>query len=294
MDGFYPSGAATPGDAFTPTGALVKAVLVNTCQDMTSISGYPSNQEGWGRHQPRRIAPPRDRAPSKLVVVDVRKRQRPRRRAKVADAGAVPRSRRAPLPLEITLAFHDAPGTRRTRRIPVDQQPRPHGRRASTEQRRLPRQRVHERLVVHRRLARTLKNNVERSRAAGARSSARGSIDDQRDQRPRRRRRATACASPATSRPSAAAEARTRPNYCTPGLTSNFCLAVDQSSSWRRQRLGRVERLHASSAEQRSKAAIARACLFYGAHRPRTRRPGRPNSSQLPVREGPRATHGRA
>jgi len=49
MEGFYPSGFATPGDAFTPTGALIKAILLSATVDMTSIAGYPSNQEGWGR-----------------------------------------------------------------------------------------------------------------------------------------------------------------------------------------------------------------------------------------------------
>ncbi|MCB9841348.1 MAG: S8 family serine peptidase [Phycisphaeraceae bacterium] len=48
-DGFYPSGAASPSDAFTPTGALVKAVMLNSTVDMTGVSGYPSNLEGWGR-----------------------------------------------------------------------------------------------------------------------------------------------------------------------------------------------------------------------------------------------------
>ena len=48
-DGFYPSGAAVGGDAFTPSGALIKAVVLNCAQDMTGIGGYPSNQEGWGR-----------------------------------------------------------------------------------------------------------------------------------------------------------------------------------------------------------------------------------------------------
>lgn len=49
MDGFYPSGAINPADAFTPTGALIKATLINASVDMTGISGFPSNQEGWGR-----------------------------------------------------------------------------------------------------------------------------------------------------------------------------------------------------------------------------------------------------
>jgi hypothetical protein len=47
--GFYPTGIATPGDAFTPTGALTKATLINTTVDMTGVAGYPSNREGWGR-----------------------------------------------------------------------------------------------------------------------------------------------------------------------------------------------------------------------------------------------------
>lgn len=48
-DGYYPSGAATVGDGFTPTGALVKATMLNSAVDMTGVTGYPSNREGWGR-----------------------------------------------------------------------------------------------------------------------------------------------------------------------------------------------------------------------------------------------------
>lgn len=48
-DGYYPSGTANAPDAFTPSGALVKATLINSAADMTGIAGYPSNQEGWGR-----------------------------------------------------------------------------------------------------------------------------------------------------------------------------------------------------------------------------------------------------
>jgi hypothetical protein len=49
VDGYYPSGAASPSDAFNPSAALVKAALLNSCRDMTGIAGYPSTQEGWGR-----------------------------------------------------------------------------------------------------------------------------------------------------------------------------------------------------------------------------------------------------
>ena len=48
-EGYYPSGAATPSNALVPTNALMKAVLLNSCRDMTGVSGYPNNTEGWGR-----------------------------------------------------------------------------------------------------------------------------------------------------------------------------------------------------------------------------------------------------
>ena len=48
-DGYYPTGVATPANAFTPSGALLRAVMVNSAVDMAGIFGYPSNVEGWGR-----------------------------------------------------------------------------------------------------------------------------------------------------------------------------------------------------------------------------------------------------
>lgn len=48
MRGYYPTGTPTPGDEFTPTGALLKATLLNASRDMTGVAGYPSNREGWG------------------------------------------------------------------------------------------------------------------------------------------------------------------------------------------------------------------------------------------------------
>jgi len=49
VEGYYPTGIANAIDAFEPSGALLKAVLVNSAQDMTGLAGYPSLQEGWGR-----------------------------------------------------------------------------------------------------------------------------------------------------------------------------------------------------------------------------------------------------
>ena len=45
--GFYPLGAAG-GDALLPSAALVKAMLVNSGQDMGTLD-QPNNNEGWGR-----------------------------------------------------------------------------------------------------------------------------------------------------------------------------------------------------------------------------------------------------
>ncbi len=47
--GFYPSGAASAGDAFVPGGQLIKAMLVNGAADMTGVAGFPNTREGWGR-----------------------------------------------------------------------------------------------------------------------------------------------------------------------------------------------------------------------------------------------------
>jgi subtilisin family serine protease len=56
MDGFYPSGTKSAGDAMTPTAALLKAMLINSAVSMTgtdnsggTITPIPSNEQGWGR-----------------------------------------------------------------------------------------------------------------------------------------------------------------------------------------------------------------------------------------------------
>lgn len=49
VDGFYPSGSATPGDGFTPSAALLRAAVVNSGQQMTGEGSIPNNTQGWGR-----------------------------------------------------------------------------------------------------------------------------------------------------------------------------------------------------------------------------------------------------
>lgn len=49
-DGYYPSGAPVASDAFTPSGALIKAVVLNSATDMLGFAvAPPNNNEGWGR-----------------------------------------------------------------------------------------------------------------------------------------------------------------------------------------------------------------------------------------------------
>src|SRR5262249_27568911 len=47
--GFYPWGGANPSDDFTPTGAVLKAMVLNAGVRMLSQTDYPSNNAGWGR-----------------------------------------------------------------------------------------------------------------------------------------------------------------------------------------------------------------------------------------------------
>jgi len=50
-DGWYPTGAKTPANGFTPSGALLRATLVNSAQAMTGTgtTPIPGNCQGWGR-----------------------------------------------------------------------------------------------------------------------------------------------------------------------------------------------------------------------------------------------------
>ncbi len=51
-EGWYPTGTRQPHHAFTPSGALLKAALLNATVDAAGIAGYPgaaATGEGWGR-----------------------------------------------------------------------------------------------------------------------------------------------------------------------------------------------------------------------------------------------------
>ncbi|MCB9867284.1 MAG: S8 family serine peptidase [Phycisphaerales bacterium] len=76
VDGFYPNGARGSGPSLVPTGALLRAALINSATDMALEPGYPSNVEGWGVLGLHRTLYLADRAPGaaghrRLVVRDV-------------------------------------------------------------------------------------------------------------------------------------------------------------------------------------------------------------------------------
>ncbi len=48
-EGWYPSGTKNAPDGFTPSGALVKATMVNSAINMTNATAIPSACQGWGR-----------------------------------------------------------------------------------------------------------------------------------------------------------------------------------------------------------------------------------------------------
>ncbi len=107
ISGFYPGGTANPADARTPSGSLLRAMLVNSATDVTGITGSPSNQEGWGRVVGDSAAYFAGDA-RRLIVRDVRHALGGLETGEQAnfsiDVGPSPTE-----PLRLTLAYADAP-----------------------------------------------------------------------------------------------------------------------------------------------------------------------------------------
>jgi hypothetical protein len=106
-EGWFPTGTARPVDVRTPTGALIKATLLNATIDMTGVAGYPSNNEGWGLVRlnnslfftgaPRRLSAWDVRHADGLATAEFQ--------AFTVNVAA------STEPLKVTLAWSDAPGT---------------------------------------------------------------------------------------------------------------------------------------------------------------------------------------
>ncbi len=49
VEGWYPTGSPQAANSRTPSGALLKAILVNSSRNMGGTLGFATNVEGWGR-----------------------------------------------------------------------------------------------------------------------------------------------------------------------------------------------------------------------------------------------------
>jgi hypothetical protein len=114
MDGFYPTGAKTTANGFTPTAALLKAAMINSAVSMTGtdnagepITPIPSNEQGWGRVQLDRAL---------LFEGSARKLYLDDHRAGIAAGTTAPvtytiNAVDASQPLKVTLVWSDYEGT---------------------------------------------------------------------------------------------------------------------------------------------------------------------------------------
>lgn len=117
-DGYYPEGVPVYSHGLVPTGALLKAALVNSAVDVTNITGFPGPREGWGRVLADNVLYfPGD--VSRLNVRDVHNN--------TPDALVGGQSREYPVtvnggsvPLKVTLAYHDAPAAINAAFAPVN------------------------------------------------------------------------------------------------------------------------------------------------------------------------------
>jgi subtilisin family serine protease len=118
-EGFYPTGAPRPADALTPSGALLKAMIINSGQDITfNADGYPGVREGWGRVLADASVFLAGDA-RKLIIRDVRRTDT----AALSTAGSarsVVRVASGTQSFRVTLCFTDAPAAVNASLAPVN------------------------------------------------------------------------------------------------------------------------------------------------------------------------------
>lgn len=117
-DGYYPTGLPVYSHAFVPSGALLKATLINSAIDLTSQPGFPGLLEGWGRV----VADHALYFPGDVSTLNVRDVRNNTPAALVAGQGDqyTITIASAAAPLKVTLAFADAPGALNTSFAPVN------------------------------------------------------------------------------------------------------------------------------------------------------------------------------
>ena len=115
-EGWWATGSADPANSITPTGALMRAVLVCSAVDMSGPAGYPNNTEGWGILRLDRALMFSDNGRN-LVVRDVRNTFGLRAGENFTQRYTINQASRQ---LRVVLAYTDAPGTTGTVRTLVN------------------------------------------------------------------------------------------------------------------------------------------------------------------------------
>jgi hypothetical protein len=109
-DGFYPTGRARPGDGFEPSAALIKAVLIASAVDLSTMGcpdePIPSRDQGWGLVQ-LDTALAFAGGDHRLVISDAREGFSSSRYGPARVSIAVVR----PGPLKVVLVWTDAPSS---------------------------------------------------------------------------------------------------------------------------------------------------------------------------------------
>ena len=104
-DGWYPTGAAVPANGFTPSAALLKAMAINSADNVVSGFTAPDNNVGWGRLTADNVLYFAGDA-RKLLLVDntvgLANAQYLEYQINVVDGS---------IPLEVTLCWSDFPGS---------------------------------------------------------------------------------------------------------------------------------------------------------------------------------------
>ena len=121
-DGFYPTGAKVPANSLVPSGALLRAVLVNSSVDMTAYPSPnklpPNTNEGFGRILLDNSVYLAGDA-RKLLIKDIRNTA-PSALATGATSSTSFRVNSTSQILRVTMAFSDAPATIPTAFAPVN------------------------------------------------------------------------------------------------------------------------------------------------------------------------------
>jgi hypothetical protein len=111
--GWYPSGSPTPSNAIVPSGALLKAMVVNSGVDVTGWPGYPGTRDGWGRVLADNVLFLANRVPAETRTLAVWDTWSGTERALATGQSRSFRVnvQSASEPLEVTLTWTDAPAT---------------------------------------------------------------------------------------------------------------------------------------------------------------------------------------